>query len=448
MKKPVSCILYLLVFAFLGSAGYAELHCVSPSGNDAGPGTEARPWRTIQKAAEAAGAGDTIYVRAGTYRERVVFRVSGAEGRFITLMPRPGEEAILEGRGIRLPADWGGLLEISGRSHIRIGGLKIRNAGPHANNPGVLVDGSRWIIIENIHTYNTASSGIGVWNSEHVALAGNEVELACNDGQQECITVAGTAHFEVRNNRVHRGGPGTRGGEGIDAKDGSREGKIFGNQLYDLSRVGLYVDAWDKHTHDIEVFGNLVHDVRADGLALASESGGLLEGIRLYNNIAFRNKGSGLSISRNGESSGHPMDRILVVNNTMYGNGLGPWGGGIAVDNPDVRNLIIRNNILSLNRVFQIEVEPDVPKRSALIEYNLIHGFRDYLDETRGAAFIKKDPLFMDAAGGDFRLSGSSPAVDSGSSLGAPSRDFAGNPRPQGSGYDLGAFELMAGERR
>ncbi len=378
----------------------------------------------------------------------MVFRASGAEGKFITLMARPGEEAILEGRGIRLPADWGGLLEISGRSHIRVSGLKIRNAGPHANNPGILVDGSRWVVIEKIHTYNTASSGIGVWNSEHVVIADNEVELACNDGQQECITVAGTAYFEIRGNRVHHGGPGTRGGEGIDAKDGSREGKIFGNELYDLSRVGLYVDAWDKHTRDIEVFGNLVHDVRADGFALASESGGLLEGILLYNNIAYRNKGSGLSISRNGESPRHPMDRILAVNNTMYGNGLGQWGGGIAVDNPDVRNLVIRNNILSLNRVFQIEVEPDVPKRNVTIEYNLIHGFRDYQDETRGAAFIEKDPLFMDAAGGDFHLNGSSPAVDRGSVLDAPSRDFAGNPRPQGSGYDLGAFELMAGERR
>jgi hypothetical protein len=440
-------VLFFLV-VFLGSAGYAELLYVSPSGSDAGPGTEARPWRTIQKAAEAARAGDTIYVRAGTYRERVVFRVSGAEGRPITLMARPGEEAIIEGRGIRLPADWGGLLDISGQSHIRIRGLKVQNAGPHANNPGILVDRSRQVIIENTHTYNTASSGIGVWNSEYVVIADNEVELACNDGQQECLTVAGTAHFEIRNNRVHHGGPGTRGGEGIDAKDGSRDGKIFGNHLYDLSRVGLYVDAWDKHTHDIEVFGNVVHDVRADGFALASESGGLLEGIRIYNNVAYRNKGSGLSISRNGESGRHPMNRILVVNNTMYGNGLGDWGGGIAVDNPNARNLVIRNNILSLNRTFQIEVEPDVAKRNVTIDCNLIHGFREYLDETRGTAFIEKDPLFVDAAGADFRLSGSSPAVDAGSALEAPSRDFAGNPRPQGSGYDLGAFELMTGERR
>ncbi len=278
----------LLVIAFLGTVGYAEIRYISPAGSDAGQGTQARPWHTIQKAAEAARAGDTIYIRAGTYRERVVFRVSGAEGQYITLMAHPGEEAIIDGSGIRLPADWGGLLEVSGQSHIRISGLKIRNAGPHANNPGILVDRSRQVIIENNSMSNTASSGIGVWNSEYIIIDNNDVELACNDGQQECITVAGTAHFEIRNNRVHHGGPGTRGGEGIDAKDGSRDGKIFGNHVYDLSRVGLYVDAWDKHTHDIEVFGNLVHDVRADGFALASEAGGLLEGIQLYNNIAYR----------------------------------------------------------------------------------------------------------------------------------------------------------------
>ena len=45
----------------------------------------------------------------------------------------------------------------------------------------------------------------------------------------------------------------------------------------------------------------------------------------------------------------------------------------------------------------------------------------------------------------DFTLQTTSPAIDAGSSVGAPSTDFAGNARPQGSGYDIGAYECIGG---
>lgn len=47
-----------------------EYH-VSPSGKDHYPGTIEQPFLTISKAAQIAGAGDTITVHAGIYRERV-----------------------------------------------------------------------------------------------------------------------------------------------------------------------------------------------------------------------------------------------------------------------------------------------------------------------------------------------------------------------------------------
>ena len=42
----------------------------------------------------------------------------------------------------------------------------------------------------------------------------------------------------------------------------------------------------------------------------------------------------------------------------------------------------------------------------------------------------------------DFHLLDDSPAIDQGSPDLAPSFDFDGNPRPQGLGFDIGAFEL------
>ncbi len=40
---------------------------VSPSGNDSDPGTETRPFKTVQKGINTAQNGDTLYIRSGTY---------------------------------------------------------------------------------------------------------------------------------------------------------------------------------------------------------------------------------------------------------------------------------------------------------------------------------------------------------------------------------------------
>ena len=425
-------------------------------GDDAGPGTDASPWRTIQQAAETLEAGQTVYIMAGTYAEQVIPRNSGSDGSPIVYAAVPGDAVTLDGEGITLskedPEDMGGLIHISDLSYITVSGLRIINAGPGDNDAGILVERSNYIIIENNTTYNTASSGIGVWNCNHITIDGNEVELACNDGEQECISVAGTDTFEIRNNHIHDNGPGTIGGEGICPKDGSSNGRVFNNHVHDLNvRVGIYIDAWDKHTFNIEVFRNRVHDIAgADGLMFASEQGGLLENIRVYNNIAYQNGCSGVSVSVGNEDpnvASHPLRDIYVINNTLYSNGSdacfgATWGGGISVDNPDVENVVIRNNICSQNMLFQILIEGNVPAASLASDHNLIDGFRDELaGETRGDSYVEGDPLFADAAGGDFRVGQASPAIDQGSSTEAPADDFDSSVRPQGAKPDIGAFE-------
>jgi hypothetical protein len=49
--------------------------------------------------------------------------------------------------------------------------------------------------------------------------------------------------------------------------------------------------------------------------------------------------------------------------------------------------------------------------------------------------------IFVDPAVSDLHLSPASPAIDTGTSAGAPSEDFDGRARPQGNGYDIGAYE-------
>jgi hypothetical protein len=56
---------------------------------------------------------------------------------------------------------------------------------------------------------------------------------------------------------------------------------------------------------------------------------------------------------------------------------------------------------------------------------------------------ISQDPKFV-AYPGDLRLASGSPCVDRGTAAGAPASDGAGNPRPAGAGFDIGAYELTS----
>jgi hypothetical protein len=413
-------------------------------GDDSHPGTEAEPWLTIQKAADTLGPGDTVLIKTGTYQERVIPQNSGSAGNYITYAAYPGHTVTVDGTGVSVSVDEG-LFYLSGKGYIKISGLRIINS----SQAGILADGSsHHITIEKNYTYNTGSSGIGVWGSNNIIIDGNEVTSACSGGMQESLTVAGTNTFEVKNNHVHNEISGYDK-EGITVKDGSANGKVYGNRVHHTQAVGIYVDAWDKHTYNIEVFQNTVYDTANDGFTVASEMGGLLENIKIYNNIAYNNSFLGISLSRNGPVAFQPLRNIQVINNTLYNNGLSGWGGGISVGNSDVQNIVIRNNICSQNRSFQIAVEASAPPNQLTIDHNLIDGVvGEGEGGTRGNDYVEGDPKFVNSAGADFRLQANSPAIDQGSSADAPLDDFDGNPRPQdgdenGSAlYDLGAFEL------
>jgi hypothetical protein len=70
------------------------------SGTAAGDGSKARPWKTIAAGVKRLRAGDTLYLRGGTYFENVKLEATGTAAAPITIRSAPGELAIVDG-GLR-----------------------------------------------------------------------------------------------------------------------------------------------------------------------------------------------------------------------------------------------------------------------------------------------------------------------------------------------------------
>lgn len=77
---------------------------VSPNGSDHATGTFAQPFQTIQKAANTAVAGDTVYIRGGVYRETVTPKRSGTAKKPIRFLPYGAEPVTISGADV-IPAE-------------------------------------------------------------------------------------------------------------------------------------------------------------------------------------------------------------------------------------------------------------------------------------------------------------------------------------------------------
>jgi parallel beta-helix repeat protein len=436
---------------------------VATNGSDGNAGTTpAAPFQTIQKGADVARAGDTVKVSAGVYapqtgyppyRGMIYFRNSGEPNNPITF-EAVGSVTVKGDGGVWT---FGGIFEITkdqagARPHdIVIRGFRFENSAWF----GIHVAEADRILLENNYTYNTGGSGIEAQKSTNITVRNNTIERAAISpdptmDSQECISLSDVNGFEISDNHVFNGGgaPGeANGGEGIDAKGASSNGTIHHNRVHDLVRLGIYVDAWDQVQENVRVYNNVVYRT-FHGIAVSSENGGTVRGVKIYNNIVSSTDENGIVVSswsRNGR-----RENIEIVNNTVFYNGFHRngqdfWGGGINIETANAANILIRNNLVSQNNKWQILVNRSV--LNVTVDHNLIDGFRSFVtdahDEVKGASFVEANPLLVDSVGGDFHLLPNSPAIDSGNSLLAPADDNEGIARPQGAGVDIGGYEYV-----
>jgi hypothetical protein len=156
-------MLIVLLLLLCATPAVATTYVVATTGSDTNPGTLDLPFATITRGVQAAAAGDTIFVRGGTYSLTTTITISkiGTDSARYHLYAWPGERPLLDftgqafgQRGVRL----------SGRYwHVR--GLDIRKAGDN----GMHVSGS-WNIIEFCSFSENQDTGLqlsngAAWNS-------------------------------------------------------------------------------------------------------------------------------------------------------------------------------------------------------------------------------------------------------------------------------------------
>jgi len=478
---------------------WANSYYVSPDGDNNNPGTVLQPWATIQKAADTVTAGSTVYVRGGVYNEQVTINISGSfSGGYIRFQNYPGEKPVVDGSNLLVPSGAAGLFLIENRNYIVFKGFEIRNYSSSTKNivpAAIHVRGTSHHIelrnnrIHHIETHAPINSagqgadahGISVYGTSapesinNLIIDGNELyDLIL--GSSEALALNGNVEtFQVTNNTVRDANNiaidciGFEGTSPDSAYDQARNGEISGNRVYNISSYGnpsygaeysaggIYVDGG----RDIIVQRNVV-TLSDIGIEIASEHlGRITSNVTVRNNIIYNNKIAGIAMGGYDDQRGSTRD-CMVINNTLYHNDTRMDGNGELLLQFDIRNNIIKNNIFNANSQSILISNPYTQNTGSVVDYNLYFspeesenstwqwkgitytGFDSYRAGTTGDANgLFGDPKFINPSGADFHLQQSSPAIDKGSSINAPNNDFDGNQRPQGVGYDLGAYEYV-----
>lgn len=418
---------------------------VSTTGNDSNSGSKDAPFLTINKAAQVAIAGDVVIIKSGTYTpsSSIVVANSGTSTAPITFFAEVKDGVIIDGSASSTPsaADRQGLFTILGttsafKSWIVIDGLRVIKS----KWVGIYSRYSDNIIMKNCSTNDTGASGIIAANSSNIKILNNKVQLACmypdaSQNTNECITIASVATFEVAYNSVSdRLTNPSNGGEGIDAKNNSTNGTIHHNTVTNLNRVGIYVDAFLGNISNIEVYNNKIFSV-ISGISVASEEGGVVDGVKIHDNLIYDIDRCGIRIA--GYLKDGPLRNLDIYQNTIFncGGKAGAWENvGLLIEAKNVTNTgwNFRNNIIS-GCPFQVRANGQT--FPYVLDNNILFG----ATVVSGTNAITTDPRFKNPSAKDFSLSIGSPAIDKAVGTPLSTKDFLDFTRD--SKPDLGAIE-------
>jgi hypothetical protein len=386
-----------------------------------------RPWATIGRAAwgstnrsapnpnEAARAGDTVIIRAGTYTA-----VATNERYDVTYNPvnsgTQGSPIVFQGEGVvRLThsANGGPVIGVFDRNYVTWRGFTIDEATARTvgdSGPAVL-----W--------YTTGSSiedciihGIGApnWNDNHTG-----------------IRVVEARNVVVRNNRVSNilAASATNESNGAAIQVYFSGGVLIeNNELLD-SGSGIFLKApYGPNLDWFTIRYNILRNMQDVGIAIHRSPNPASAPILVYQNIIENTHGSAVRLwpFEDGAGSTEPLN-AKIVNNTIYGA-----TEGLLVSNNLAPNAGHRfwNNIVHGGTNYAINYagsSATLQKSRLDVEHNLYWNFRAFAivftsnytlatwkstfgQDNASPAATNQNPMFVNPVEGDYRLQVGSPA--------------------------------------
>ncbi|MEM7127154.1 MAG: right-handed parallel beta-helix repeat-containing protein [Chloroflexota bacterium] len=348
---------------------------VAPNGNDGRSGSEAQPLKTIQKAVYLAQAGDTIYVRAGTYHEEVRVATSGTANRPLRLLAYPGETPVIDGE-YTLPGGppdgcsnvapghcfvYKPLVSIEG-SHVEFRGFKVIRSygrGIGVKSPS----GSRTsnVLIDECIVRDIRSAAIHVLRSSYVTVQNCDVSHGANFATHSrraselnwpvVVNMVGSDHVTVRRSKIYESW-----GEGIAAGRDSTNIVIEDNIIYDNYALQAYL----HRSQDVTLQRNLIYHTNAQAFRRGNNPSScivvnnesyfpnslLTARIKIRNNVVT-GCSQGIAIWGNAGTDVLTRDVEITHNTVVHARrNTDSFATGIAVSGrATLKNIVIKQNI-------------------------------------------------------------------------------------------------------
>ena len=440
---------FLLFLLFSGTSNLtiqasSNAFNVSPNGKDANPGTEDKPWRTIQHAADTLQPGQTVYIHQGVYHESVTTTIGGnATQGPIVFINSPGEKPVIDGTGVN---DFNTGFIVN-QSYIKIIGLEIQNW----NDTGIWVENAGYVEISDCIVHHV-TNGIGFADGTH-HFELNRVEAhdfvlygfdASPSGGADC-------HHGVFNHCVaHSGRDPDQNVDGFALGHGTQHDFKFNDcKVYEV------YDGFDISARNTTLTGCDAHHCWNSGYKIWQDQ------VSLINCLSYRNESANVELDWD-EKPG----TVTLQNCTLIGAGT----FNIWINN-STDSLQMFNTILAGGENIGLAFEQKNAKNYRG-DYNLFQntnpdrviavGYEDEFstDQFRSGAWttysgqdqhskvvVSLSQLFRDPSRDDFHLTTNSPAIDQGTTSGVPPEDFEGNSRPFGKKPDIGAYEYSMNEK-
>jgi hypothetical protein len=407
---------------------YASTHYVDNAANGSNNGSSWNDaWESFADISwSAVNPGDMLYISGGstskTYHETLEVTRSGVNGKPITIT-RSGDEnhdgiIIIDGN------DSNNCAVIERCDYISISHIQCQNGGQNSGSGTIHVDNSSHVKIENCNFPEIDTHGaVFVQRSDNILIGNNTItSMAYTSSQTDGIySQHNTANIYENNKIIIYNQNTTPHCDGIQSYNDS-----------DLTIRGNYIE------QDNTKRGN------AQGI-YATAGGGTF---RFYNNVVYCPNSSAGLIAYHYQDSGA---RVEMYNNTATGASTNL----MVISGPDS---IVKNNILNgtgYNSVLVV-IDP-LTDISSQIDFNIYNSSGSDLVYFAGSmkSWNEWRNLGAEAHGAQnapgldssFRPSSIlSPAVDSGTNLSTLfTIDKTGVRRPQGSAWDIGAFEYTGG---